>query len=93
MLADPVNQNFLQTLQQFQQGGAGEGAGALNDTSFLAGVNAGLTRPLFNAFTYGMHHIFQIAAGATVVALVLLFFLPNITLRGRGAGDAPAAGH
>lgn len=91
VLAKPANQNFLESLQQFQHGGAG--AGALNDTSFLSGVDAGLTRPLFNAFTYGMHHIFQIAAGATVLALALLFFLPNITLRGRGAGDAPAAAH
>ena len=95
VLAQPQNKHFLEKLQQVQSPG-GSASGAFNDTSFLHGVSKGLTQPLFNAFTYGMSHIFLIASGATVVALALLFFLPNIPLRGRGAGDgqgAPAAGH
>jgi EmrB/QacA subfamily drug resistance transporter len=93
VLGQPQNKAYLDSLAQMQQNGGKMGAGAFNDTSFLRGVDSGLTRPLFNAFTYGMQHIFLIAAGGTVIALALLFFLPNIPLRGRGAGDAPAAGH
>ena len=90
VLAQPQNKAYLAALQQMQASG-GAKTGAFNDTSFLHGVAKGLTQPLFNAFTYGMSHIFLMASGATVVALVLLFFLPNIPLRGRGAGDGGAA--
>ncbi|NBO46087.1 MAG: DHA2 family efflux MFS transporter permease subunit [Actinobacteria bacterium] len=94
VLAQPQNKKFLETLQQMQSGTGGSKTGAFNDTSFLSGVAKGLTEPLFKAFTFGMSHIFLIASGATVIALALLFFLPNIPLRGRGAGEAaPAGGH
>lgn len=90
VLAQPQNKQFLATLQQMQSAG-GSKAGAFNDTSFLHGVASGLTSPLFKAFTFGMSHIFLIAAAASVVSLALLFFLPNIPLRGRGPGDGGAA--
>ena len=88
-MAQPKNQAFGQVLDQFQSGGAG-GVG-LNDTSFLNGVAADLTRPLFNAFTFAMHNLFLTTSVLTVIALVLLCFLPSIPLRGRGPGDAPVA--
>lgn len=89
VMAQPKNQAFGQVLDQFQSGGAG-GVG-LNDTSFLNGVAADLTRPLFNAFTFAMHNLFLTTSVLTVIALVLLCFLPSIPLRGRGPGDAPVA--
>ena len=89
VMGQPKNQAFGQVLDKFQSGGAG-GVG-LNDTSFLNGVAADLTRPLFNAFTFAMHNLFLTTSVLTVIALVLLCFLPSIPLRGRGPGDAPVA--
>ena len=89
IMSQPRNQRFGEVFSAFSSGQAGEGG--LNDTSFLNGVSDVLTKPLFNAFTYAMHNLFITTAALTVVALAVLFFLPNIPLRGRSSGEAPVA--
>ncbi|MGL5828469.1 MAG: MDR family MFS transporter [Angustibacter sp.] len=76
-LADPANADFAQNLR------AGNYAvgGAVDDSSFLTGLDERLAAPFQAAFAESMHMVFWSAAGVMLVGLVVVCFLPHVELR------------
>jgi hypothetical protein len=77
VLADPVNASVVDSLR----GGGSLPAGALDDTSFLDRMDPRLARPFLEGFAGSMDLVFGVAALVLVVALVVVFFLPEEPLR------------
>jgi len=69
----------------FQGGGR-----VLDDTSFISRLDPVLARPFRDGFTSSMDLIFLIASGVILISFVLLFFLPEVALRGGAPGAGPA---
>ena len=77
VLSDPVNASVVDSLR----GGGSLPAGALDDTSFLSRLDPRLARPFLEGFAGSMDLVFGVAALVLVVALVVVFFLPEEPLR------------
>lgn len=83
VLADPVDARVVEGLQ------AGSlPPGSLDDTSFLDRLDPRLARPFLEGFAGSMDLVFGIAALVVVVALVVVFFLPEETLRSQSGIEA-----
>jgi len=78
VLADPTNSSVIDAIR----GGGSLPPGALDDTSFLARLDPRLARPFLEGFAGSMDLVFGVAALGLVVALVVVFFLPEEPLRG-----------
>ena len=61
------------------------GSGALNDTSFLKGANASLTKPFLTGFTTSTIVIYWVALMVVLVAFVLALFFKTPPLRMKSA--------
>jgi hypothetical protein len=61
--------------------GAGLPAGALDDTSFLKHLDSRLARPFLIGFSNSIDLVFLCGTGVLLVALVVVFFLPEERLR------------
>ena len=77
VLSDPVNASVVDSLR----GGGSLPPGALDDTSFLSRLDPMLARPFLEGFAGSMDLVFGVAALVLVVALVVVFFLPEEPLR------------
>ena len=66
----------------------------LDDSSFIGRLDPVLARPFKEGFTTSLDLIFLLAMGVIAVSFVVLFFLPEVPLRGGapGAQSAPADG-
>ncbi len=78
LLRDPDNAPVLRALRS---GRAALPPGSLNDTSFLSRLDARLARPFLEGFSASIDLVFLTAALVLVIALVLVFFLPEEQLR------------
>jgi hypothetical protein len=77
VLADPTNNSVVEALKS----GGGLPAGSLDDTSFLARLDPRLAKPFLEGFSGAMDLVFAVAALVVLVALVVVFFLPEEPLR------------
>ncbi len=77
VLADPHNAAVIGSLKH----GAAVSAGALDDTSFLSHLDPRLARPFLLGFSQSIDLVFLIGALVLVIALVVVFFLPEEPLR------------
>jgi EmrB/QacA subfamily drug resistance transporter len=77
VLADPTNASVVKALKA----GGGLPAGALDDTSFLSRLDSRLARPFLVGFSDSIDLVFLCGAAVLVVALVVVFFLPEERLR------------
>ena len=74
---DPNNAAVIKAIK----GGAGLPAGALDDTSFLKHLDSRLARPFLIGFSNSIDLVFLCGLGVLLVALVVVFFLPEERLR------------
>ena len=77
VLSDPVNASVVDALRA----GGSLPSGALDDTSFLDRLDPRLARPFLEGFAGSMDLVFGVAALVLVIALVVVFFLPEEPLR------------
>jgi EmrB/QacA subfamily drug resistance transporter len=75
--SDPNNAAVIKAIKS----GTGLPAGALDDTSFLHNLDARLARPFLIGFSNSIDLVFLCGAGVLLVALVVVFFLPEERLR------------
>lgn len=78
VLADPVDAEVVRAIER------GPGTlppGALDDTSFLDRLDPRLARPFLEGFAGSMDLVFAVAAAVTVLAFVVVLFLPEERLR------------
>jgi hypothetical protein len=75
--SDPNNAAVIKAIKS----GSGLPAGALDDTSFLHNLDARLARPFLIGFSNSIDLVFLCGAGVLLVALVVVFFLPEERLR------------
>jgi flagellar biosynthesis/type III secretory pathway M-ring protein FliF/YscJ len=61
------------------------GSSAINDTSFLKGADARLTKPFLTGFTQSTILIYWLAFGVVLLAFVLALFFKTPALRARSA--------
>ena len=72
------------------------GGGSLNDTSFLQHLDAAIAHPFKVGFASSMSIVYYIAAGISLITLLITLMLPELELRKtsalqqRGADDAAA---
>ncbi|MFV0427717.1 MAG: MDR family MFS transporter [Beutenbergiaceae bacterium] len=91
-LADPDNAAFAQQLQQAQDsGGAVDGSGVLDDSSFLIELDPRLAQPFLEGFADAMDVVFLVAAIVMVVGCAIIVFLPDLELRRSSAYSERAA--
>jgi EmrB/QacA subfamily drug resistance transporter len=74
---DPNNAGVVNAIKT----GAGLPAGALDDTSFLKHLDPRLARPFLIGFSDSIDLVFLCGLGVLLVALVVVFFLPEERLR------------
>jgi EmrB/QacA subfamily drug resistance transporter len=82
-LSDPSvanNPNNAAVIKAIKSG-AGLPAGALDDTSFLKHLDSRLARPFLIGFSNSIDLVFLCGTGVLLVALVVVFFLPEERLR------------
>ncbi len=84
VLADPTNNTIVQAIAS----GRGLPKGSLDDTSFLKHLDPRLARPFLQGFSQSMDLVFGSAALVLVVALVVVFFLPEEKLRTQSGIEA-----
>jgi EmrB/QacA subfamily drug resistance transporter len=77
VLGDPTNASVVKALKA----GGGLPAGALDDTSFLSRLDDRLARPFLVGFSDAIDLVFLCGAAVLIVALVVVFFLPEERLR------------
>ena len=75
--ADPNNASVIAAIKS----GAGLPKGALDDTSFLSNLDPRLARPFLIGFSESIDLVFMCGAAVLLVALGLVFFLPEERLR------------
>jgi hypothetical protein len=75
--ADPNNASVISAIKS----GAGLPKGALDDTSFLSNLDPRLARPFLIGFSESIDLVFTCGAAVLLVALVLVYFLPEERLR------------
>ncbi|GAA1756822.1 MFS transporter [Luedemannella helvata] len=102
--ADPANRPVLEALAE---GGGGNLAGVLDDSSFLDALDPRLARPFQEGFAQAMDLAFVVGAAVLVLAFVLCLALREVPLRdsppddeagrpggrGRHAGTPPSSAH
>ena len=88
LLADPANASVVQNLTSGQPSIP---EGALDDTSFLNHLDPRLARPFQEGFAESMALVFGVAALVMLVALAVVFFLPEERLRSMSGLQAQAA--
>ncbi len=84
--ANPANDVVLQAIQV-----GGDTGGVLQDSSFLQHIDPRLARPFLVGFSDAMDLVFLVAAGAMLLAFVILLFLKEIPLRNQSGIEALAA--
>ncbi len=62
-----------------------DGTGILDDSSFLGSLDPTLAAPFQDGFADALQLVFWIAAGMTVLGLVMLSLLPEVPLRTKSA--------
>ena len=67
------------------------GANVLNDSSFISHLPSALARPFLVSFSQAMDLVFLSAAGVAALGLVVVLFLPQVTLRSTSGLEAAAA--
>ncbi|MGZ4614898.1 MAG: MDR family MFS transporter [Actinomycetes bacterium] len=77
VVSDPHNAAVVQAIK----GGTGLPKGALDDTSFLSHLDPRLARPFLIGFSESIDLVFLCGAVVLMLALVLVFFLPEEQLR------------
>jgi EmrB/QacA subfamily drug resistance transporter len=77
VVSDPNNAAVVNAIKN----GAGLPAGALNDTSFLKHLDPRLARPFLIGFSDSIDLVFLCGLGVLLIALVVVFFLPEERLR------------
>ena len=77
VLADPNNAAVVEALNN----GGGVPAGALDDTSFLTHLDPRLAQPFLQGFADSMGLVFLCGSFVLLIALVIVFFLPEEPLR------------
>jgi hypothetical protein len=77
LASDPSNAAVVKAIK----GGTGLPAGALDDTSFLHHLDPRLARPFLIGFSDSIDLVFLCGLGVLLVALVVVFFLPEERLR------------
>ncbi len=91
VLGDPANAAVVDQLAQAQAtieaGGTPviDGTGVLDDSSFLSSLDPVLAAPFQAGFADAMQLVFWIAAGITVIGLLVISLLPEIPLRHKSA--------
>jgi len=91
VLADPANAVVVDQLAQAQAtlaaGGTPviDGSGVLEDSSFLSALDPVLAAPFRSGFADAMQLVFWIAAGITVLGLLVVSRLPEVPLRQKSA--------
>jgi hypothetical protein len=70
---------------------ASAGSAALDNTQFLTQLAAPLAHPFKVGFSDAMNVAFLVAAAITLVGLVVIWFLPELPLRGGSAAQERAA--
>jgi hypothetical protein len=91
VLADPANAFVVDQLAGAQEtvaaGGtpAIDGTGVLDDSSFLSALDPALAVPFQAGFADAIQLVFWIAAGITVLGLVVVSLLPEVPLRTKSA--------
>src|SRR5262249_35102782 len=86
VLSNPANRPVLDAMH----GGGGSVGGVLNDSSFVNPLDPRLARPFLVGFSSSMDTVFMLAAGVLAIALVLVFFLPELPLRSMSGLQAQA---
>ncbi len=86
-LADPANAGFAENLRN----GTYNSADAVNDSSFLNGLDERLAKPFQAAFADSMHMVFWSASAVMLIGLIVVCFLPHIELRKTTGLQAAAA--
>jgi hypothetical protein len=81
VLANPANKPVLEALANPGAGMGASASGALNDSSFINHLDPRLARPFLVGFTDAMHSVFLLGAIVLVIALVVVWFLPEEKLR------------
>ena len=66
-------------------GSSAGGSSAINDTSFLKGADARLTKPFLTGFTQSTILIYWLAFGVVLLAFVLALFFKTPVLRAKSA--------
>jgi EmrB/QacA subfamily drug resistance transporter len=84
VLADPTNASVVQAIKS----GTGLPAGALDDTSFLSRLDERLAKPFLAGFADSIDLVFLCGAAVLMVALVVVFFLPEERLRSMSGIEA-----
>jgi MFS family permease len=77
VLADPADARVAEAIRS----GGALPKGALDDTSFLSQIDDRLARPFLEGFSSSMDLVFRVAGLVLVLALVVVFFLPEEKLR------------
>jgi EmrB/QacA subfamily drug resistance transporter len=77
VLADPANARVAEAVKS----GSALPKGALDDTSFLSQIDDRLARPFLEGFSGSMDLVFRVAGLVLLLALVVVFFLPEEKLR------------
>jgi hypothetical protein len=77
VLSDPDNASVVKALR----GGGALPKGALDDTSFLSHLDPRLARPFLTGFAGSIDLVFLCGAAVLLIALVVVFFLPEEPLR------------
>jgi EmrB/QacA subfamily drug resistance transporter len=91
VLADPANAAVVDQLAQAEAAIAAggtpliDGTGVLDDSSFLSLLDPVLAAPFQAGFAEALQLVFWIAAGISVVGLVVLSLLPEVPLRQKSA--------
>ena len=88
VLTNPANRPVLDAIHGSASGSVG---GVLNDSSFLNHLDPRLAQPFLVGFSSSMDTVFMLAAGVLTIALVLVFFLPELPLRSMSGLQAQAA--
>jgi MFS family permease len=84
VLADPTNASVVSAIKA----GTGLPAGALDDTSFLSRLDERLAKPFLVGFADSIDLVFLCGAAVLMVALVVVFFLPEERLRSTSGIEA-----
>ncbi len=92
VIANPANSVVLQALKGAQSGGTSvASADALNDSSFINHLDPRLARPFLVGFAQSIDLVFLLGAVVLVVALAIVWFLPEEKLRTQSGIEARQA--
>lgn len=78
VVSDPANAPVLNAIKS---GASATTSGALNDSSFINRLDPRLAKPFLDGFASSIGTVFLLATGVLLVALAVVFFLPEEKLR------------